>query len=153
MADQHTIAGNGSVYLCFINKKIMEAISIQPATKTHSLKALWSGRVIHWLCVTFLFVDAIMKVARNHYHIDGTTQLGWSEDAVRPLGFILLAITILFLIPRTSIVGLILLTGYLGGAIATMARVGEPFYFPLILSMLLWISAYIRNEKIKSLLL
>lgn len=62
-----------------------------------------------------------MKVALNHYHIAGTTQLGWSEDAVRPLGLILLGSTILFIVPRTFFIGLLLLTGYLGGAVATMA--------------------------------
>ena len=128
----------------------MEAVNIQPV-KTNSGKLVWAGRVINWLCVGFVLVDALMKVALNHYHIEGTTQLGWSEDAVRPLGLILLGATILYLVPRSSVIGLILLTGYFGGAVATMARIGEPFYFPVVLCVLIWIGSFIRNQKIRSL--
>ena len=128
----------------------MGAINIQPTAKVKPVMS-WTGRVTHWLCVAFLLMDAIMKVALNHYHIEGTTQLGWPEHAVRPLGLILLGSTILFLLPRTSFIGLVLLTGYLGGAVATMARIGEPFYFPLILGILIYFSAFIRSEKLRSL--
>jgi hypothetical protein len=127
----------------------MDTINIHQTSKSVSGKILWAGRIISWLCVLFLLVDAIMKLILHPIYVEGTTQLGWSSTSVQPLGFLLLCCTALYVIPRTAILGAVVLTGYFGGAIATMARLGQPFVFPAIFALLLWISLYIRNEKLK----
>jgi hypothetical protein len=130
----------------------MEAINLTQSAKNSSRKGIWTGRVITVLCVLFLLVDALMKVLLDPVSVDGSGQLGWSEAAVRPIGIVLLVCTILYTIPRTAFIGAILLTGYLGGAIATMARLNQPFYFPCIFAMLIWVGLCLRNEKLRSLL-
>lgn len=130
----------------------METIHIHQTAKTHSNKARWTGRIISGVCILFLLFDSIMKVVMHPVYVEGSNQLGWSANAVQPIGIVLLSCTILYIIPRIAILGAILLTGYLGGAIATMTRIGEPFYFPLIFAILLWGGLYLRNEKLRTLL-
>lgn len=114
-----------------------------------SKKALWTGRIISMLCVLFLLVDAIMKMIRESHSVEGTIQLGWPAYSVQSIGIILLACTVLYLVPRTAILGAILLTGFLGGAIATMARIGQPIIFPLIFGILVWCGLFLRDEKLR----
>lgn len=131
----------------------METINLHQTTKVSPGKIVWTGRVMSGICILFLFVDGIMKVFLNHYHVDGTTQLGWSANAVHPIGIVLVICTTLHVIPRTSIVGALLLTGYLGGAVAIMARTGLPFFFPLVLAVLLWIGLCLRNDKLRDVIM
>jgi hypothetical protein len=131
----------------------METINLHQATKVSSGKIVWTGRVISGICILFLFVDGVMKIFLNHYHVDGTTQLGWHASAVQPIGIVLVTCTVLHVIPRTSLIGALLLTGYLGGAVAIMARIGLPFYFPLVLAVLLWIGLCLRNDRLRELLM
>src|SRR5258708_35548667 len=105
----------------------METTIIRSNATSHSIKALWTGRIISTLCILFLLVDAIMKVIKNPFYVEASNQAGWSANAVQPIGLALLACTVLYIIPRTAILGAILLTGYLGGAIATMARLEQSF--------------------------
>jgi hypothetical protein len=128
----------------------METLNIQQATTKRINKTVLTGKILFGLCVVFLFVDAIMKVVINPHAVKGTADLGWSEAAVQPIGILLLICTILYAVPRTTLIGAILLTGYLGGAVATMARIGVPFAFPLIMGILVWLSLYLRNEKFKA---
>jgi hypothetical protein len=127
----------------------METIKIQLPTTTLSAKVVWTGRIITWICVVFLLVDSIMKIIIHPMYVDATNQLGWSTNSVQPIGIVLFGCTILYIVPRTAIFGVILLTAYLGGAVATIARLGQPFFFPVILSILLWLALYIRNEKLR----
>jgi len=120
-------------------------------TKT-STAALWSGRIILGLVVLFLLVDAIMKVVKATVSIEGSVKLGWPADAVQGIGIVLLISTILYTIPRTAVLGAILITGYLGGAIAIMIRAGEPCYFPIIFGVLIWAPIYLRDEKLRALI-
>ena len=129
----------------------METIQIQQNAKTHSNKALWTGRTISGLCILFLLVDSIMKVIMNPISVQASGQLGWSANAVQPIGIVLLLCTILYCVPRTAILGAIFLTAYLGGAVATMARLGQPFYFPLFFGVLVWGGLYLRDEKLRAL--
>jgi hypothetical protein len=131
----------------------METIELQAAKTPSVPKSFWIGRIISGICILFLLTDAIMKLFMNHYHVEGTQQLGWDASAVQPIGFILLVCTVLYIIPKTSLIGLILLTGYMGGAIAIMARIGQPFFFPLIFILLLWTGLALRNDKVKKVLL
>ncbi|WP_333819991.1 DoxX family protein [Ohtaekwangia sp.] len=129
----------------------METIKIE-ATQTPSHAALWTGRIISALCILFLLADGIMKIFREAHHVQGTTQLGFSESFVQPLGITLTLCTILYTIPRTAILGAILLTGYLGGATATMVHAHQPLYFPLIFGVLVWAGLYFRDSKLRTLI-
>ncbi|NHA08107.1 DoxX family protein [Mucilaginibacter sp. HC2] len=125
--------------------------SLQPAIK-NSKASFITGTVISVLCILFLLFDSIGKIVRYSESVSGTKQLGWSETAVQPLGIILLICTILYIIPKTKVLGSILLTAYLGGATATMMRVGFPLYFSIIFGILVWVGAYLTNSKLRDLI-
>jgi len=129
----------------------METTQSQPAT-TNSKASFITGTVISVLCILFLLFDSIGKIVRESHALSGTKQLGWPETAVQPLGIILLICTILYIIPKTKVLGSILLTAYLGGATATMMRVGFPLYFSIIFGILVWVGAYLTNSKLRDLL-
>ena len=97
---------------------------MQPATQTLpvSNKRLWAGRIMSALPALFLFVDGAMKLVKPEVVVKATVELGYAEAVILPLGVVLLACTILYVIPRTAVLGAILLTGYLGGAVATQVR-------------------------------
>ena len=117
-----------------------------------SKKAMWTGWIISGLCILFLLFDAIMKIIREAHSIEGSVQLGWPENRVQSIGIVLLIATILYIIPRTAILGAILLTGYLGGAIAIMVRVDKPLYFALVFGVLVWAGLYFRDHKLRQLI-
>jgi DoxX-like family len=129
--------------------KSMETINIHQTTTSSSKKMLWTGYAISGICILFLLFDSIMKVVMHPMHVDGSTQLGWSVQAVQPIGIVLLLCTIIYMVPRLSVIGAVVITGYLGGAVATMARIGEPFYFPLLSGGLVWLGLYLRSEKLR----
>ena len=115
---------------------------------------LWAGRVISGLPALFLLVDGGMKLVKPAVVVDATVKLGYSESAIIPIGVVLIVCTILYLTPKTSVPGAILLTGYLGGAVATHVRVNEgvfPIIFPVIVGVLLWLGLYLRNPKLRAL--
>jgi hypothetical protein len=121
-----------------------------------SRTSLWAGRVISALVVLFLLFDAIIKLMRVPAALEGTARLGFSESVVLPLGMVLLACVALYAIPRTSILGAILLTGYLGGAVASNVRVGNPLFgyilFPVYVGVLLWLGLYLRDVRLRILI-
>src|SRR5262249_8619782 len=86
---------------------------------------LWIGRVISGLAALFLVVDGVMKLIKPEIVVKTTVQLGYAESLIATIGIVLLVCTILYLIPRTAVIGAILLTGYLGGAVATHVRAGS----------------------------
>jgi len=123
-------------------------------TASVSKKALWAGRVISALPGLFLLMDGVMKLVKPAPVVEATVRLGYPESVIFGLGIVLLACTILYLIPSTSVLGAILLTGYLGGAVATHVRVGEglfPVSFPVILGVLIWLGLYLRDERLRAL--
>ena len=116
--------------------------------------SLWIGRILSALPVLFLLLDGVMKLVKPAFVVEATVQLGWPESVIVALGVVLIACTILYLIPRTAVLGAILLTGYLGGAVATHVRVGGPLFsiiFPVILGAMLWGGLYLRDERVRSL--
>jgi len=116
--------------------------------------SLWGGRILSALPVLFLLLDGIMKVVKPAFVVEATVQLGYPESVIVALGVVLVACTILYLIPRTAVLGAILLTGYLGGAVATHVRVGGPLFsilMPVILGAMLWGGLYLRDERVRSL--
>jgi hypothetical protein len=115
----------------------------------------WAGRALSALPALFLLVDAVMKLVKPALVVKATVDLGYPDGVIVPLGLVLLACTVLYLIPRTAVLGAILLTGYLGGAVATHVRVGDgafPLAFPVVLGMLLWAGLYFRDARLRSLL-
>ena len=130
----------------------MEAIAYAP---TLSSGRIWAGRIMSWLPALFLIADAIMKLIKPAFVVDANVQLGYHASVIVPLGVLLLVITILYLIPRTAVLGAILLTGYLGGAVATHVRVGTeifPIVFAIVFGVLLWGGLYLRDERVSSLI-
>ncbi len=116
---------------------------------------LWGGRIMSWLPALFLLIDGVMKLFKPAVVVEATVKLGYPENTILPIGIVLTVCTILYLIPRTAVLGAILLTGYLGGAVATHVRVGEglfPVSFPIIFGVLLWGGLYLRNNRLRSLI-
>ena len=121
-----------------------------------SNKAIWAGRILSGIAVLFLAFDAILKLLNLPEAVKGTEQLGYKASVIVPLGILQLIILIIYLIPRTSVLGAILWTGYLGGAIATHVRVGNPLFthilFPVYLAVLLWLGLWLRDRRLRELL-
>jgi hypothetical protein len=117
---------------------------------------LWAGRIMSGLVVLFLLMDAAMKLVKARTVLDSMPTLGWPVSSAVPLGMILLSCTILYLIPQTSVLGAILLTGYFGGAIATQWRAGNPLFgyilFPTYLGILMWGGLYVRDARLRALI-
>ena len=121
----------------------------------------WStrtGRIVSGLVVAFLLVDGAIKLVPIAVVTETMAQLGWpaSDTLARVLGVLTLAGTILYALPRTSVLGAILLTGYLGGAIATHVRVGSPLFshtlFGVYLGLLVWGGLYLRDRRLRALI-
>ena len=116
---------------------------------------LWGGRIMSWLPALFLLVDGVMKLFKPAVVVEATVKLGYPENTILPIGIVLTVCTILYLIPRTAVLGAILLTGYLGGAVATHVRVGEGLFsisFPIIFGVLLWGGLYLRDNRLRTLI-
>jgi hypothetical protein len=116
--------------------------------------ALWTGRVLSTLPALFLLLDAAMKLVKPAFVVEATVQLGFSEGVILPLGIVLLICTVLYLVPPTAVLGAILLTGYLGGAVATHVHAGHgPFQvlFPVVFGALLWGGLVLRDRRLHSL--
>jgi hypothetical protein len=124
--------------------------------RTDSRRALWTGRVLSGLAVAFLIFDGASKLLEVQPVIDGTKQLGYPPDIVFSLGVTLLSCLLTYLIPRTSVLGAVLLTGYLGGAVATHVRVGNPLFthvlFPTYVAALLWGGLMLRDARLRAFL-
>lgn len=119
-----------------------------------SKSSLWAGRIISGLPALFLLVDGVMKLVKPAPVVEATVRLGYPESVILGLGIVLLASTILYLIPTTSVLGAILLTAYLGGAVATHVRVGESLFsiiFPIVFGSLIWLGLYLRDARLRSL--
>jgi len=121
-----------------------------------SRKTLWTGRILSALPVLFLLMDGIMKLVKPEPVVKATIELGYPESVIMALGIILLVCVILYVVPHTAVLGAILLTGYLGGAIATQARVGNPLFshilFPVYLALLIWGGLFLRDSRLRALM-
>ena len=117
---------------------------------------IWTGRIASVLAGLFLFFDGLMKVIKPAFVVQATVQLGYPENTIRPIGIILLICVIVYAIPRTSIFGAVLLTGYLGGAIATNVRVSAPLFtyilVPIYLAVLIWGGLLPRSPQLRALI-
>jgi small-conductance mechanosensitive channel len=115
---------------------------------------LWTGRVLSTLAVLFLLFDATLKFIKPQVVIEGTIALGYSVTVITPLAITLLICTILYIVPMTRVLGAILLTAYLGGAVATHVRHGDPLFshilFPTYLGAFLWLGLYLRDPALRN---
>ena len=117
--------------------------------------SLWAGRVMSALAALFLFMDGGMKLFKPPIVVQATVQLGYPESTIVGIGIALLASTLLYVIPRTSLFGAILLTGYLGGAVASNVRVATPLFnilFPVVFAALVWGGLWLRDRRLRQLL-
>ena len=115
----------------------------------------WYGFFVSGLPALFLLVDGVAKLFKPAPVVEATVRLGYPESVIVPLGIVLIAVTILYLIPVTSILGAILVTGYLGGAVATHVRFNEgifPIVFPVIIGALIWLGLYLRDAQLRTLI-
>jgi len=113
---------------------------------------VWAARIISGLPALFLIVDGAAKLFKPAPVVEGTLRLGYSESVIVPIGIVLLICTVVYLIPKTSVLGAILLTGFLGGAIATHVRVEDglfPIFFAGGMGVLLWLGLYLRNPSLR----
>lgn len=116
-------------------------------------KMLWIGRILSALMILFMLFDGGIKVLKLGPAVEGTVRLGYPISTVQPIGIVALICAVLYAIPRTSVLGAILLTGYLGGATATQVRLQDPwFLFPVVIGMLIWAGIYFRDERLRELI-
>ena len=132
----------------------MHPAEITSETENISKKAIWMGRILSGLPALFLLVDGIMKLFKPAVVIEATVMLGYPETSIIGIGLALLVSTALYLVPRTALLGAILLTGYLGGAVATHVRVSDlaSALFPPVFGALLWAGLWFRDRRLRELL-
>ena len=115
--------------------------------------AIWAGRIASALPVLLMGMSSLMKLAGASDAVKGMAEFGYPVGATRPLGVVELLCAVLYVIPRTSVLGAILVTGYLGGATATHVRVGQAvFVAPVILGVLAWGGLFLREPRLRALL-
>ena len=130
-------------------------LAASPAALASSRKR-WAGRIVSGLAVLFLAFDVAIKVVPNRMSTEATVALGYQPHHVPILGVIGLACLVLYLIPRTAVLGAVLWTGYFGGAIASHLRLDNPLpshtLFPIYVAALLWGGLYLRDSRVRALL-
>jgi hypothetical protein len=130
--------------------------AVESTKGVESRAKLWTGRIMGGLVILFLLLDAIGKLMKPEAVVKGTMELGFPVSAIVPIGVTLLICTVLYAIPRTSLLGAILLTGYLGGAVATQVRVGNPLFshvlFPVYFGILIWGSLYLLEPRVRTMI-
>jgi hypothetical protein len=138
----------------------MEAVLIQSAHSQPSIVPApkwrrWGSVALSALAVLFLLFDSTMKLLKVQPVAEAMSRMGYPDATARPIGLILLACIVLYVVPRTAVLGAVLLTGYLGGAIATHVRVEDPLFshtlFPVYFAVLIWGSLYLRDARVRAL--
>jgi len=134
----------------------MTTIAAPTATTIAPPRHARTGLVISALAGLFLLIDAVIHILAIDPVVESFRQLGFADSAALPIGLLELALVALYAIPRTSILGALLLTGYLGGAVSAHVRVDSPMFsttlFPVYLGIALWVGLYLRNAKVRGLL-
>jgi DoxX-like protein len=118
-----------------------------------SKKRLWAGRILSTLPILLLLFSGVLKLSKAAPVVQGFAQFGYPESLLLSIGIVEVACAVVYAIPRTSILGAILTTGYLGGATATNVRVGDPsFFLPVILGVLVWAGLFLRDDRLRALI-
>jgi hypothetical protein len=116
---------------------------------------LWTGWLLTILATLFMLMDGVMKLIKPPFVVDATVQLGYPKSMIFVLGVVLTLSAILYVLPRTAVLGAIVLTGYLGGAVASQVRIeGAPFSiaFPVIFGILVWLGLFLRDRRLRALI-
>jgi hypothetical protein len=116
---------------------------------------LWTGRTLSALTALFLLMDGVMKLVKPAPVMEATARLGFPVSSLTGIGLVLIACTLLYAIPRTSILGAALLTGYLGGAVASQVRAGSSGFetlFPVVFGIIVWGGLWLRDGRLRELL-
>ena len=135
----------------------MSSIAIparEAAQKPQKRWILWTGWIVSLWPMFVVLSSARWKLTRNEWYVKEFARIGWQTSSLDLLAFLQLGAIVLFAIPRTAVLGAILLTGYLGGAIAAYTRIGEPYpvLVPLSTAMIAWLGLFLREERLRSLL-
>ena len=113
-------------------------------------RTAWIGRIVTGLPALFLLVDGVAKLFKPLPVVKGTVKLGYSESTIIPIGIVLIVCTVLYLVPRTAVLGAILLTGYLGGAVATHVRIHDiKGIAPVVIGIIVWLGIYLREPRLR----
>jgi uncharacterized membrane protein YphA (DoxX/SURF4 family) len=130
-----------------------EPVQVNTQTVPVSQKMLWAGRIVSTLPVLMLLFSGIMKVMKPAPVVQGFARYGYPERLILLIAFLEIGCTILYVIPRTTVLGAILMTGYLGGATASNVRIGDPsFVITVILGILVWLGLYLRDQRLRPLI-
>jgi len=132
-----------------VEETVMES---HTQTAPVSKKILWAGRIVSALPVLMLLFSGVMKLVKPAAVVEGFVRLGYPESLSLGIGLVELFCTALYVIPRISVLGAILLTGYLGGATATHVRIGEPFVASILLGVLVWGGLFLRDNRLRALI-
>jgi DoxX-like family len=123
--------------------------------ESSSKKVIWAGRILTLLSSLFMLFDGVMKIVKPVQVLEATARLGYPVSTLTGIGVALIACTLIYVIPRTSIFGAILLTGYLGGAVASNVRAGSGWFetiFPALIAALVWGGIWLRDRRLRNLL-
>lgn len=115
-------------------------------------KLVWTGRILTILISALFVMSAVMKLLVVDDVKKGMDKMGFKESLILPLGILELSCVIVYLIPQTTIIGAILLTGYLGGAIVTHVRADEPIYSHVVIGIIIWLGPFLRDERLRVLI-
>ena len=129
---------------------IVERMAIEKSVAGWNWK-YWLGWALGILPSLLLLTSAYFKFAQPAGFDESLKQMGWDAGTMRALGFVEIGSTIIYLIPRTAVFGAVLLAAYLGGAVATHVRVGDPFFAPVITGVLVWIGLWLREPRLRAL--
>ena len=140
----------GGLYLQ--DRRLQALLPLRTVLPAASTKLRWAGRILTALPTLLLLFSAVMKLVQPPPVVEGLAKFGYPAYIPLPLGIVELACTVLYLIPQTAVLGAILLTGYLGGATATHARISDPFLMTILVGIAVWGGLYLREERLRALL-
>jgi hypothetical protein len=139
------------------DENVMQATSfpLVSTRTTPKTSARWAGRILSGLPVAFLIFDAVLKFVHPAFVTEASARIGFPDHLTLTLGVILSACVALYVVPRTAVLGAVLLTGYLGGAVAIHLRIGDPLashtLFPIYFGVMLWAGLYLRDARVRAL--
>jgi hypothetical protein len=129
-----------------------ENIMVEHESPATSKRMVWAGRIVSALPSLLLLFSGVMKVARPEEVLKGFSDLGYPQELALGIGILELVCTVIYIVPQTAVLGAILLTGYMGGAIATHVRLGEPFFAQAVFGVLIWLGLYLRDGRLRQLI-
>jgi hypothetical protein len=136
-------------------KLMQTAVSATSATSSSTSldKGVWGGRAVSALVVLFMVFDGVAKLVHESHVLQASAQLGWPESQTTGLGLLVLACTAVYAVPRTSVLGAVLLTGFLGGATAAKVRIEDAsLFFSVAMGVLTWGGLWLRDARVRALL-